>query len=848
MKARTEEMLAPQGPRRPRAEARATAASATSSSRCSCSNSCTAGTTDRSARAPTLDALEQLATGGYVDASTTPRSSTRRTCGCAPSSTGCSSSTSTRPTRCRPTTARARISRACSASATRPSASGARAFDVDAPAPPGGRAVDPREAVLRAAARHARRRRRRCSIAAAEERLTAFGFHDIEQTRAALRELTAGPHAPVARHAAAAARDARLAVGRARPRPRPARSCGGSPRATRARRRSRAASARRRSRPSARAASSARRACSALALHRQPEFVDALADDDDSRDRGPTRASLIDDALDTLDWREDDAGPPRRAAPLQAPRAAAHRRRATSLGFADLDDRRARAVAPRRRDASKPRCSRSSRTVPFAVIGLGRLGGARAVVRVRHRRDVRLRRRRPRRLRPRRAHRDAARARDRRQHVGGPDVPRRRPAAAGRQPGPARPFARRATDTYCEQLGADVGVPGAHQGALSSPATPSSARAFLDCAAAFVYRDPFPEDWRREIRRMKARIERERIPPGEDPQFHLKLGRGSLSDVEFTVQLEQLEHGASTPEESATRRRCGALAALVGDRRRLATEDATRALRGRTSCANERGTTATCSPVRPATRCRSTATRPRRSRACSATTHRPQQTLREEYRRVTRAGAGSRRTRLLRPRRECSVVTWDGDEYQARFDALAARRASTSTARRPSSRRDPGPRRCSTPAAVRAASRSSSPGAGWRSSASTSTRRCWRRRGATSARRVVLADLATLDLGRAVRRRRDGRQRPALHADGNASRRRRGMRGHVGGESLLVAGFQLGRGYALADYDAALSRRRPRARRALRHLGPGAVHERRLRRVGASPNVTCDTADAHVHE
>ena len=47
---------------------------------------------------------------------------------------------------------------------------------------------------------------------------------------------------------------------------------------------------------------------------------------------------------------------------------------------------------------------------------------------------------------------------------------------------------------------------------------------------------------------MKARIERERIPPGEDPQFHLKLGRGSLSDIEFTVQLEQLAHGGAHPE------------------------------------------------------------------------------------------------------------------------------------------------------------------------------------------------------------------------------------------------------------------------------------------------------------
>jgi len=50
------------------------------------------------------------------------------------------------------------------------------------------------------------------------------------------------------------------------------------------------------------------------------------------------------------------------------------------------------------------------------------------------------------------------------------------------------------------------------------------------------------------VRRMKARIERERIPPGEDPQFHLKLGRGSLSDIEFTVQLLQLQHGGADPK------------------------------------------------------------------------------------------------------------------------------------------------------------------------------------------------------------------------------------------------------------------------------------------------------------
>ena len=65
---------------------------------------------------------------------------------------------------------------------------------------------------------------------------------------------------------------------------------------------------------------------------------------------------------------------------------------------------------------------------------------------------------------------------------------------------------------------------------------------------------------------MKARIESERIPPGEDPQFHLKLGRGSLSDIEFTVQLEQLAHGGAHAEvrDPSTLR---ALDALVGDRR-----------------------------------------------------------------------------------------------------------------------------------------------------------------------------------------------------------------------------------------------------------------------------------------
>jgi len=50
-----------------------------------------------------------------------------------------------------------------------------------------------------------------------------------------------------------------------------------------------------------------------------------------------------------------------------------------------------------------------------------------------------------------------------------------------------------------------------------------------------------------EIRRIKARVERERLPRGADPATHTKLGRGGLADVEWTVQLLQLQHAAELP-------------------------------------------------------------------------------------------------------------------------------------------------------------------------------------------------------------------------------------------------------------------------------------------------------------
>jgi glutamate-ammonia-ligase adenylyltransferase len=55
-----------------------------------------------------------------------------------------------------------------------------------------------------------------------------------------------------------------------------------------------------------------------------------------------------------------------------------------------------------------------------------------------------------------------------------------------------------------------------------------------------------------EIRRVKARVDAERLPRGADPNTHTKLGRGGLADVEWTVQLLQLRHAHKVPALHST--------------------------------------------------------------------------------------------------------------------------------------------------------------------------------------------------------------------------------------------------------------------------------------------------------
>ena len=87
--------------------------------------------------------------------------------------------------------------------------------------------------------------------------------------------------------------------------------------------------------------------------------------------------------------------------------------------------------------------------------------------------------------------------------------------------------------------------------------------AFIASADEFRYpAGGITDAYVREIRRIKARMEAERMPRGVDPALHLKLGPGGLTDVEWVMQLLQLRHAHSVPALRTTR----TLAALTAAR------------------------------------------------------------------------------------------------------------------------------------------------------------------------------------------------------------------------------------------------------------------------------------------
>ncbi len=79
-------------------------------------------------------------------------------------------------------------------------------------------------------------------------------------------------------------------------------------------------------------------------------------------------------------------------------------------------------------------------------------------------------------------------------------------------------------------------------------------RRFVLNAADFAYPpDGITVDRVAEIRRMRERMERERVKPPEAAKFHFKLGVGSLADVQFAVEVSLMRFGGSHPEVRTNR-------------------------------------------------------------------------------------------------------------------------------------------------------------------------------------------------------------------------------------------------------------------------------------------------------
>jgi glutamate-ammonia-ligase adenylyltransferase len=462
---------------------------------------------------------------------------------------------------------------------------------------------------------------------AAEERLAAFGFTDVGRTRAAVRELAFGltrrsrlmqELLPVILEWLSATPDPdlgllqlrRLAEG-------PARSA--------------SLSTTFRDAPGA-----AERTCRLLgssrivgdALRRHPEFVDTLADDVELA-REKQRAEMVEEALDTLEWRGDDA---RRRDGLRRFKRRELLRIASRdlLGFAPLEviERELTGLAEACLEAAVA-CLEPS--VPFAVIGMGRLGGAELsyasdidVVFV-YDGDT------PTAF-------DAAEEVAERlvQEIGETTAEGQtfRIDARLRPEGGQGPLARSLAGyaSYYARYGLTWERQALSKARFVAGAPELGAR-FCALVDDVVYGRPFTEEDAREVRRSKARIERERIPPGEDPQFHLKLGRGSLSDVEFTVQLEQLLHGG----DDITLRVTGTIDALTALARagRLDQSDADALEHAYRFCERARNARY-LQTARPSDSLPSDPTETEQLALLLGYVHEPAPSLRDDYRRATR--------------------------------------------------------------------------------------------------------------------------------------------------------------------------------------------------------------------
>lgn len=377
------------------------------------------------------------------------------------------------------------------------------------------------------------------SLEATEARLTAFGFTDVERTRAAVRELTRG----LTRSSRLMHQVLPLLLGWLADSPDPDQGLLGL--------RTLASGSQRSSelvRAFRESPETARRLCVVLGtsplvgdlLRHNPDLIPTLGDDTSLAPRGTSQ--LFDQATTSLGWRRADG----HAAGLKRFKERELVRIATAdvVGLADLDTTAAdlTALAESSLEAAVKALEPG---LAFAVIALGRFGGAELsyasdldVVFVYEGGD----------------HDDFTEG-ERvasallRMLKGTTPASRIYLLDADLRPeGRQGPLARSIDSyrTYFERW-AQVWERQAMARARPVAGDLELGRHFLATVGPLVWGRSLGSEEVREIRRIKARVERERIPAGEDPQFHLKLGRGSLSDIEFCAQLLQLQHHLPAP-------------------------------------------------------------------------------------------------------------------------------------------------------------------------------------------------------------------------------------------------------------------------------------------------------------
>jgi glutamate-ammonia-ligase adenylyltransferase len=70
----------------------------------------------------------------------------------------------------------------------------------------------------------------------------------------------------------------------------------------------------------------------------------------------------------------------------------------------------------------------------------------------------------------------------------------------------------------------------------------------VSAAEDLAYPERLPVERVAEIRRMRVRMETERVKQVDARRFHFKLGYGGLADVQFAVELQLMRHGREHPE------------------------------------------------------------------------------------------------------------------------------------------------------------------------------------------------------------------------------------------------------------------------------------------------------------